>query len=87
MNQNPALSTIRTEINHSIRATRTAIQRYSIKSSDNRIRTARATRSKGPHLGITIRRWGQAFGLTDFPRERIDLHSPASKIPLGWVRC
>ena len=34
MNQDPVPSTIRTEINHTIQATRTATQYYSIKPSD-----------------------------------------------------
>ena len=48
-----------------IRATRTATKHYSIKPSDNRIRTTTATRSKDSHLCITIHGSGPAFGRPD----------------------
>ncbi len=61
MNHKPAPTT-RTEINHAIRAPRTATEHYSIKPSDNSIRTTTATRSKDSHLCITIRRPAPASG-------------------------
>jgi hypothetical protein len=62
MNQNPAPNALRIEINHAIRATRTAIQRYSTQSSDSSIRITTATRSKDSHLGIVIHRAAPACG-------------------------
>jgi hypothetical protein len=47
---------------NAIRAARTATTQYSIKPSDNRIRSTTSTRSKDSHLCITIRRSAPASG-------------------------
>jgi hypothetical protein len=70
-----------------IRATRTATKHYSIKPSDNSIRTTRATRSNDSHLGITIRRAGPAFGRIVTAPARGDLLPLEFQISSRWVRC
>ena len=67
--------------------TRTATKHSTRTKSDYSKSTTTATRSRRPHLCITIRGAGPASGRPVTSRSAVDLEQAGSKIVSGWSGC